>query len=383
MLAVVLLGVVWQLARSAERARSADLDFPRLAIHDAQGRDTGRLKVCGDRYQEPFCMRAEQVAVDEVLLKLHKKTGARYQFEFGRTGGRTLAIKLDIDGADRDLVEAADGRGRATLFWWRDSVRLLEVSAGGEELTLRTAHYPGREFVLPAAFGAALAGLGAAFLWSGLWRMVRGGVSRLNWPWQTVVPGVSFTMAGLGGALGAFFAEDRPWTMAWTGGAVGALSAVGMACWAYRLMRRRLPALVRMEPIVPVAERRFQGIVWGPGPWQLLSMGWLRTGPQGLAAVSGPAVGTGSFGMRLFPGTLRLVRVRPPHRDDPLRLRFGRYGRTDGAKEAQFGLVAECEALDGPVPGARILIGAGSEDLPYVLGALSAATPSPPSVPSA
>ncbi|MGW0689260.1 hypothetical protein ACWD2L_38670 [Streptomyces sp. NPDC002754] len=377
------MGAAWQLARSAERARSVDLDFPRLAIHDAQGRDTGRLKVCGGRYQEPFCMRAEQVAVDEVLLKLNKKTGARYQFEFGRTGGRTLAIKLDIDGADRDLVEAADGRGRATLFWWRDSVRLLEVPAGGEELTLRTAHYPGREFVLPAAFGAALAGLGAAFLWSGLWRMVRGGVSRLNWPWQTVVPGVTFTMAGLGGALGAFFAEDRPWTMAWTGGAVGALSAVGMACWAYRLMRRRLPTLVRMEPIVPVVERRFQGIVWGPGPWQLLSMGWLRTGPQGLAAVSGPAVGTGSFGMRLLPGTLRLVRVRPPHRDDPLRLRFGRYGRTDGAEEAQFGLVAECEALDGPVPGARILIGAGSEDLPHVLGALSAATPSPLSPPSA
>lgn len=382
-LAVVLLGAAWQLARSAERDRSADLDFPRLAIHDAQGRDTGRLKVCGGRYQEPFCMRAEQVAVDEVLLKLNKKTGARYQFEFGRTGGRTLAIKLDIDSADRDLVEAADGRGRATLFWWRDSVRLLEVSAGGEELTLRAAHYPGREFVLPAAFGAALAGLGAAFLWSGLWRMVRGGVSRLNWPWQTVVPGVTFTMAGLGGALGAFFAEDRPWTMAWTAGAVGALSAVGMACWAYRLMRRRLPTLVRMEPIVPVVERRFQGIVCGPGPWQLLSMGWLRTGPQGLAAVSGPAVGTGSFGMRLFPGSLRLVRVRPPHRDDPLRLRFGRYGRTDGVEEAQFGLVAECEALDGPVPGARILIGAGSEDLPHVLGALSAATPSPLSPPSA
>ncbi|MFD7291970.1 hypothetical protein ACFV9W_01675 [Streptomyces sp. NPDC059897] len=382
-LAVVLLGAAWQLARSAERARSADLDFPRLAIHDTQGRDTGRLKVCGDRYQEPFCMRAEQVAVDEVLLKLNKKTGARYQFEFGRTGGRTLAIKLDIDGADRDVVEAADGRGRATLFWWRDSVRLLEASVGGEELTLRTAHYPGREFVLPAAFGAALAGLGAAFLWSGLWRMVRGGVSRLNWPWQTVVPGVTFTMAGLGGTLGALFAEDRPWTMAWTGGAVGALSAVGMACWAHRLMRRRLPTLVRMDPIVPVVERRFQGIVWGPGPWQLLSMGWLRTGPQGLAAASGPAVGTGSFGLRLFPGTLRLVRVRPPHRDDPLRLRVGRYGRTDGAEEAQFGLVAECEALDGPVPGARILIGAGSEDLPHVLGALSAATPSPLSPPSA
>lgn len=328
-------------------------------------------------------MRAEQVAVDEVLLKLNKKTGARYQFEFGRTGGSTLAIKLDIDGADQDLVEAADGRGRATLFWWRDSVRLLEVSAGGEELTLRTAHYPGREFVLPAAFAAALAGLGAAFLWSGLWRIGRGGVSRLNWPWQTVVPGVAFTMAGLGGALGAFFAEDRPWTMAWTGGGVGALSAVGMACWAIRLMRRRLPTLVRMDPIVPLVERRFQGTVWGPGPWQLLSMGWLRAGPQGLAAVSGPAAGTGSFGMRLFPGTLRLVRVRPPHRDDPLRLRFGRYGRTDGAEEAQFGLVAECEALDGPVPGARILIGAGSEDLPHVLGALSAATPSPLSPPSA
>ncbi|WP_258308596.1 hypothetical protein [Streptomyces sp. NWU339] len=385
-LAVVLLGAAWQLARSAERDRSADLDFPRLEIHDAQGRDTGSLKVCGDRYREPFCLRAEHVAVDEVLLKLNKKSGARYRFEFGRSGGRTLALKLDVDHADQDLVEAAGRHGKATLYWWRDSVRLLEVSAGGEQRMLRTAHYPGREFVPPAAFGSLLAGLGAAFLWSGLWRIVRGGVSRLNWPWQTTVPGVTFTLAGLGGALGALFAVHSPWTMAWTAGVVGAVSAVGTACWAYRLVRRTLPALERMEPVAPVAERRFLGTVWGPGPWQMLSMGWLRTGPQGLAAVSGPASGTGSFGVRPFPGALRLVGVRPPHRDDPLRLRLGRYRRTDGAEKAQLALVAECEALGGPVPGARVLIGAGSEDLPHVLGALSAATPSPlspPSVPSA
>ncbi|MEU2597952.1 hypothetical protein ABZ669_12045 [Streptomyces hirsutus] len=382
-LAVVLLGAAWQLARSAERERSVDLDFPRLEIHDAQGRDTGSLKVCGDRYQEPFCLRAEHVAVDEVLLKLNKKSGARYQFEFGRSGGRTLALKLDIDSADQDLVEAAGRNGKATLYWWRDSVRLLEISAGSEQRMLRTAHYPGREFVLPAAFGAVLAGMGAASLWSGLWRIVRGGVSRLNWPWQTTVPGVAFTLAGLGGALGAMFAVHSPWTMAWPAGAVGAVSAVGMACWAYRLVRRRLPALERMEPVAPAVERHFLGAVWGPGPWQTLSMGWLRTGPQGLAAVPGPATGTGSFGVRPFPGALRLVRVRPPHRDDPLGLRLGRYRRTDGAEEAQITLVAECEALGGPVPGARVLIGAGSEDLPHVLGALSTATPSPLSVPSA
>jgi len=382
-LAVVLLGAAWQLAGSAERDRSADLDFPRLEIRDAQGHDTGRRKVCGDRYHEPFCLRAEHVALDEVMLKLNKKFGARYQFEFGRSGGRTLALSLDIHSEDQDVVEAADRHGKATLYWWRDSVRLLEVSAGGEKRTLRTAHYPGGEFVIPAAFGAALAGLSAAFLWAGLWRIVRGGVSRLNWPWQTTVPGVSFALAGLGGAVGAMFAEHRPWTMAWTAGAVGAVSAVVMACWAYRLVRRRLPALERMEPVAPVDERRCLGTVWGPGPWQTLSMGWLRTGPQGLAAVPGPATGTGTFGVRPFPGALRLVRVRPPHRDDPLRLRTGHYRRTDGSEEAQFALIAECEALGGPVPGARVLIGAGSEDLPYVLGALSAATPLPLSVPSA
>src|SRR5690606_8454686 len=97
---------------------------------------------------------------------------------------------------------------------------------------------------------------------------------------------------------------------------------------------------------------------------------------------TGTGTGTDSFGVRPFPGALRLVRVRPPYRDDPLRLRFGRYPRTDGAEDTQRGLVAECEALDGPVPGARILIGAGSEDLPHVLGALSAAAPSPTSPPS-
>ncbi|MEZ0159594.1 hypothetical protein AB8850_17655 [Streptomyces griseorubens] len=247
-LAVVLLGVAWQAARAAERARSADLDFPRLAVHDAQGRDTGGLKVCGDRYPEPFCLRAEHVTVDEVLLKLRKKSSARYRFEFGRSGGRTLALKLDVGYADRDLVEAVGRRGKATLYWWRDSVRLLEVSAGGERRMLRTAHYPGREFVFPAASGSVLAGLGAAFLWSGLWRLVRGGVSRLNWPWQTTVPGVAFTLAGLGGACSAVFAAHSPWAMAWTAGVVGVVSAVGAACWAYRTARRRKLVLERMSP---------------------------------------------------------------------------------------------------------------------------------------
>ncbi|MFE0960268.1 hypothetical protein [Streptomyces fungicidicus] len=369
-LAVLLLGAAWQSARSAERERSDDLDFARLEIHDAQGRDTGSLKVCGDRYREPLCLRAEHVAVDEVLLDMNRKSGARYEFLFGRSGGRTLALTLNIRHADQDLVEAVGRNGEATLYWWRDSVRLLKVSTDGEQRTLRTAHHPGREFVPPAAFGAVLAGLGAAALWAGLWRIARGGVSRLSWPWQTTVPGVSFTLAGLGGALGALFAVRSPWTMAWTAGAVGAVSAVGMACWAYRLVRRRLPALERMEPVAPSDERDFPGTVCGPGPWQLLSMGWLRTGPRGLAAVPGPATGVGSFGVRPFPGALRLVRVRPPHRDDPLRLRFGRYRPTDGGKVSQFPLVAECEALGEPVPGARILIGAGSDDLPHILGAI-------------
>lgn len=384
-LAVVLLGAVWQLAQSAERGRADDFDFPRLAIRDAEERDTGRLKVCGDRYREPFCLRAERVVVDDVIRKRNTRSGGRYLFEFGRSDVRPLALTLHIDDADVDVVEAAaDGRGEATLYWWRDSVRLLEVSAGGEERTIRTAHYPGREFTPPAAFGAAVAGLGAAAFWAGLWRIVYGGASRLNWPWQTTAPGVTFTVAGLGGALGAVFAEPSPRTMAWTAGVVGAVVAVGMACWARWWVRHRLPALDRMEPFAPVTERRFPGAVWGPGPWKALSAGWLRTGPQGLAAVPGPATGTGAFGVQPFPGAVRLVLVRPPHRDDPLRLRFG-YRRTDGsagAEEAQFPLVAECEAVGGPVPGARVLIGAGAEDLSYVLGVLCAAAPSAPSGPS-
>ncbi|MEU2428160.1 hypothetical protein ABZ611_01350 [Streptomyces sp. NPDC007861] len=383
-LAIALFGVVWQLAQSAEHGRADDLGFPRLAIRDAEGRDTGRLKVCGDLYREPFCLRAEPVAVDDVLRKRKTSGGDRYLIEFGRSDGPPLALTLRVDRADEDVIKAAaGGRGEATLYWWRDSVRLLEVSAGGEERTIRTAHYPGREFTPPAAFGAAVAGLGAAALWAGLWRIVRGGACRLNWPWQTAAPGVTFTMAGLGGALGALFSASSPRAMVWTAGVVGAVSAVGMACWAHWWVRRRLPALDRIAPLAPVTERRFPGAVWGPGPWKALSAGWLRTGPQGLAAVPGPATGTGTFGVQPFPGALRLVQVRPPHRDDPLRLRFG-YRRTDGSaepgpKEEQFPLVAECEAVGGPVPGARVLIGAGTEDLPYVLGALCAAAPSAPS----
>ncbi|MGI5508706.1 hypothetical protein [Streptomyces sp. CA-106131] len=135
--------------------------------------------MCGDRYQEPFCLRAEHVTVDDVMLKLNKKSGARYQFEFGRSGGRTLDLSLDVDSEDQDVVEAASGHGEATLYWWRDSLRLLKVSAGGHERTIRAAHYPGWEFTPPAAFGAVLAGLGVAALWAGLWRIVRGGASRL------------------------------------------------------------------------------------------------------------------------------------------------------------------------------------------------------------
>ncbi|CAL9483043.1 hypothetical protein [Streptomyces sp. enrichment culture] len=373
-LAAVLLGTAWHLAGSAGTERSAALDFPRLEIPHTEGPDPGGLKVCGERHQGPFCLRAEHVTVDDVQLKLNKKSGARYRLVFGRSGGRTLALSLDIRHRDQDVVEAAAGRGEATLYWWRDSVRLLDVtSAGGEQRTLRTAHYPSREFVAPAAFGAVLAGLGVGLLWSGLWRIARGGASRMDWPWQTTVPGVALTLAGLGGAAGALFAVRSPWTMAWTAGVAGVVGAVGMARWAYRLVRRRLPALERMEPVTPEAERYVPGTVWGPGPWALLSMGWLRAGPQGLAAVPGPATGTGGFGVRPFPAALRLVRVRPPYRDDPMRLRFGRYPRTDGAEVPQKALVAECEAVGGPVPGARVLIGAGSEDLPHVLGALTPA----------
>ncbi|EFE64876.1 predicted protein [Streptomyces viridosporus ATCC 14672] len=375
--AFVLLGLAWQMAQTAERGGAADLAFRRLEIHDAEGRDTGRLKVCGDRYQEPFCLRAEHVTVDDVMLKLNKKGGARYQFEFGRSGGRTLELSLDVDSEDQDVVEAASGRGEATLYWWRDSLRLLKVSAGGHERTIRAAHYPGGEFTPPAAFGAVLAGLGVAALWAGLWRIVRGGASRLSWPWQTTAPGVTFTLAGLGGALGALFAthSHSVRTMAWTAGVVGAVSAVGMARWAYRWTRRSLPEVDRMEPIVPVDERRFPGVVWGPGPWKALSIGWLRAGPQGLAAVPpGPAVGTGTFGVQPFPGPLRLIRVRTPYRDDPLRVRFnGSQRKSDGVKQGPFAVVAECEALGGPAPGARVLIGADRDDMPYVLGVLSAA----------
>ncbi|WGD40920.1 hypothetical protein [Streptomyces cathayae] len=379
MVAVVLLGSAWQMARISERAGAADLAFRHLEIHDAEGGDTGGLKVCGDRYQEPFCLRAEHVTVDDVLLKLNKKTGAaRYRFEFGRSDGRTLDLSLDVDSEDRDVVEAAGGRGKATLYWWRDSLRLLKVSADGHERTIRAAHYPGREFAPPAAFGSVLVGLGVAALWAGLWRIVRGGASRLSWPWQTTAPGVTFVLAGLGGALGALFAthSHSVRTMVWTAGAVGAVSAVGMACWAYRWTRRSLPEVDRMEPVVPVDEHRFPGVVWGPGPWKALSIGWLRAGPRGLAAVPpGPAIGTGTFGVQPFPGPLRLVRVRTPHRDDPLRMRFNNSWRqSDGAAQGSFVVVAECEALGGPVPGARVLIGAGRDDMPYVLGALSAAT---------
>ncbi|WP_445527364.1 hypothetical protein [Streptomyces cyslabdanicus] len=382
MVAVVLLGSAWQMAQIAERKGADDRAFRRLEIHDAEGRDTGRLKVCGNGYQEPFCLRAEHVTVNDVMLKLNKKTGARYQFEFGRSGGRTLDVSLDVRSDDQDFVEAAGGRGKATLYWWRDSLRLLKVSTGGQERTLRAAHYPGWAFTPPAAFGAVLAGLGLAALWAGLWRIVRGGASRLNRPWQTTAPGVTFTLAGLGGALGALFATNSHSvrTVAWTAGVVGAVSAVGAALWAYRWARRSLPEVERMEPVVPVDEHRFPGVVWGPGPWRGLTIGWLRAGPQGLAAVPpGPATGTGTFGVQPFPGRLRLIRVRTPYRDDPLRVRFnGSPRKSDGVDRGPFPVVAECEAVGGPVPGARVLIGTDKDDMPYVLGVLSAAASSFP-----
>ncbi|MGW5124702.1 hypothetical protein ACWEQ7_11735 [Streptomyces sp. NPDC004069] len=381
MVAVVLLGSAWQMAQIAESKGADDHAFRRLEIHDAEGRDTGRLKVCGNRYQEPFCLRAEDVTVNDVMLKLNKKTGARYQFEFGRSDGRTLDVSLNVRSDDQDVVEAASGQGKATLYWWRDSLRLLKVSAGGQERTLHAAHYPGWGFTPPAAFGAVLAGLGLAALWAGLWRIVRGGAYRLNRPWQTTAPGVTFTLAGLGGALGALIATNSHSvrTVAWTAGVVGAVSAVGAALWAYRWVRRSLPEVERMEPVVPVDEHRFPGVVWGPGPWKALSIGWLRAGPQGLAAVPpGPATGTGTFGVQRFPGRLRLIRVRTPHRDDPLRVRLHSSPREpDGVDRGPF-TVAECEALSGPVPGARVLIGTDKDDMPYVLGVLSAAASFPP-----
>ncbi|MGI5508707.1 hypothetical protein [Streptomyces sp. CA-106131] len=129
----------------------------------------------------------------------------------------------------------------------------------------------------------------------------------------------------------------------------------------------------RIEPVAPVDEHRFPGVVYGPGPWKALSIGWLRAGPQGLAAVPpGPVIGTGTFGVQPFPGPLRLIRVRTPYRDDPLRVRFNGFQRkSDGVDQGPFAVVAECEALGGPAPGARVLIGADRDDMPYVLGVLA------------
>jgi hypothetical protein len=71
---------------------------------------------------------------------------------------------------------------------------------------------------------------------------------------------------------------------------------------------------------------------------------------------------------------LRLIRVRTPYRDDPLRVRFTGFQRkSDGRDQGPFAVVAESEALGGPAAGAHALIGADRDDMPYVLGVLSAA----------
>ncbi|MGJ3560874.1 hypothetical protein ACR6C2_30450 [Streptomyces sp. INA 01156] len=115
---------------------------------------------------------------------------------------------------------------------------------------------------------------------------------------------MTFVLAGLGGALGALFATHAHSvrTMVWTAGAVGAVSAVGMARWAYRWTRRSLPEVDRMEPVVPVDEHRFPGVVWGPVRGRRCRSGGSGRARRTRRCAPGPAIGTGTFGVQPFPG---------------------------------------------------------------------------------
>lgn len=66
--------------------------------------------------------------------------------------------------------------------------------------------------------------------------------------------------------------------------------------------------------------------------------------------------------------------ARRPGRTLPARLR--------GCAVEPRALVAECEAVGGPEPAARVLIRSGGEDLSYVLGALAADVPPAPVTPA-
>ncbi|MEU6661862.1 hypothetical protein [Streptomyces sp. NPDC046821] len=388
LIAVALLGTARQFWREAEAAHRDDTDFTKLAIVE-NGRATSELKVCGDRYREPDCMRRESVTVSDTGFEANRSR-PKYTLVLTRADHRTLELTYRSSDAPRDR-DSVYGRAQAgqpvTLFWWRGSVRLIQAGTPYDTATVRTTHYPGRLFTGPAALASLLAGLGLGPLWAAMWLALSGRRHPLAMAWQWLAPVFVFFAAGGVGAFVAW-AAPRPRAVVVGFAVTAVVLLVPTLLWLRWWARNWLARAADVEPVRPVSVHAVDGGVSGTGPWNLDLKHPLYVGPDVIGTTPDP---NAYVALRPLPGPLRVITVRPPHRSDPhvVRRQYGIQPYLDEATRAQreaqrrgytsrsqlestYPLVAVCEVLSGPGQGSRVLIGAPHQDMPEVLGAIAA-----------
>ncbi|MFD3475162.1 hypothetical protein [Streptomyces sp. NPDC058695] len=390
LLAVVLLGAAWPLWQTAQQARQDDVDFSKVAVVE-NGHRTGQLKVCGALHRKPYCLQRERVTVRDAAYSL-KRSSTKYTLELTRADHRRTMELAYSDHRSHDERDSVYGRARAgepvTLFWWRDSVRMIQAGkdSGDDRSVVHTSHYPGRLFTAPAALASVLWGLGLGPLWAAMWLLLRGRRNPQTMAWQWLAPVLALAAAGGVGAMAALI-EPRPGAVVLSFAVAAVALPVPALLGLRRWTRTRLPRMCDVEPVQPVEVHPVDGGVSGAGPWKLGIKGPLYVGPEVIGTTPDPAA---KVALKPLPGPLRVITVRPPYRSDPRAVRrysiqpyLDEEARARRAEQERWytrgpqsrpthPLVAVCEVLDGPGRGSQVLIGAPEQDMPEVLGAIAA-----------
>ncbi|WP_338699831.1 hypothetical protein V2W30_24705 [Streptomyces sp. Q6] len=280
----------------------------------------------------------------------------------GTDGGRTVTYHLYLRdvGAPADdermvrlpddlpIYDAVRPGDRVTATYWKDEIRAVRFGDAVQEAELSPVH-DGR---LPGAFAvAALAfGLGALSFWGGLrLRPVRQGAA---YPWPHIAGFTAGVLIGSAGFPVVLLGDDVWSGLRFTAWAVlpALVLSVLLCRWTVRRVRR---AAARIVPVAPTERRVVTAAVHGDVPYSRAGYGYLLIGDGPVTATTDPA---GRVALAPLPETLTVLRVRETLVGDP---------PFSPPRRGEYYVVVECADGDRTV-----LVMAGHEDAPRVLGAL-------------
>ncbi len=269
-----------------------------------------------------------------------------------RAAGAPAADDHRVEFTDPGPVHDAVRRGdRVTVTYWKDQVRAVRFGDRTQQAALSRVH-DGR---LPGAFAvAALAGgLGALSFWArSRRRPVRAGD---RYPWGHTVGFVTGLLVACAGFPVVLLGSDVWAGLRFTAGAVvPALLFSVLVCWWSVRRGRRGPA--RVVPVPPAGRRVLRAVVHGDVPYSRPGYDCLVIGDGPPTATPDP---TGKVALAPLPATLTVRRVRELLVGEPPFVPPSR---------RETPVVVECADGDRTV-----LVLAGENDAPRVLGALLAA----------